>query len=140
MAQNYKIRNMLKRLPFYSDKIHKIKKKIKKFTNARFLSELPFFPKKSKKLTNYQLSKELPFFQKKSKKLAKHQILKNILPIYDIISVLRKEHAFRNYAETYEVKITDDISLSDSLFLAKSGIIDLFKDLLEDEVLTTFYQ
>ena len=110
------------------------------FTNARFLSELPFFPKKSKKLTNYQLSKELPFFQKKSKKLAKHQILKNILPIYDIISVLRKEHAFRNYAETYEVKITDDISLSDSLFLAKSGIIDLFKDLLEDEVLTTFYQ
>ena len=93
MAQNYKIRNMLKRLPFYSDKIHKIKKKIKKFTNARFLSELPFFPKKSKKLTNYQLSKKLPFFPRKSKRpkrLTKHQILKNILPFYDSVGILRK--------------------------------------------------
>ena len=67
MAQNYKIRNMLKDLLFYSDKINKIKKKIKKFTNARNLSELPFFPKKPKELTNYQLSKELPFFSRKSK-------------------------------------------------------------------------
>ena len=40
---------MLKNLPFYSDKINKIKKKIKKFTNARILSELPFFPKNAKK-------------------------------------------------------------------------------------------
>ena len=67
MAQNHKIRNMLKDLLFYSDKINKIKKKIKKFTNARILSELPFFPKKPKELTNYQLSKELPFFSRKSK-------------------------------------------------------------------------
>ena len=67
MAQNYKIRNMLKDLPFYSDKINKIKKKIRKLTNARILSELPFFPKKPKELTNYQLSKELPFFSRKSK-------------------------------------------------------------------------
>ena len=52
MAHNYKIRNMLNNLPFYSDKINK---KIKKFTNARILSELPFFPKNAKKLTNYQL-------------------------------------------------------------------------------------
>ena len=68
MAQNYKIRNMVKNLSFYSDKINKIKKKIKKFTNARILSELPFFPKKPKELTNYQLSKELPFFSRKSKR------------------------------------------------------------------------
>ena len=68
MAQNYKIKNMLKNLPFYSDKINKIKKKIKKFTNARTLSELPFFPKKPKELTNYQLSKNLPFFSRKSKR------------------------------------------------------------------------
>ena len=40
---------MLKKLPFYSDKINKIKKKIKKFTNARILSELSFFPKNAKK-------------------------------------------------------------------------------------------
>ena len=136
MAQNYKIKNTLKNLPFYSDKIKKIKKEIKKFTNARFFSELPFFPKKSKKLTNYQLSKELPFFPKKSKRpkrLTKHQILENILPIYDIISILRKEYAFRNYAETYEIEIADDISLSDSLFLAKSSMFDLFKDLFEEK-------
>ena len=136
MSQNYKIKNTLNNLPFYSDKAKKIYKKTKKFTNPRFLSELPFFPKKSKKLTNYQLSKELPFFKKKSKtpkRLTKHQILENILPFYNIIGISRKEYAFRNYAETYEVEIADDISLSDSLFLAKSSIIDLFKDLLEEK-------
>ena len=136
MSQNYKIKNTLNNLPFYSDKAKKIYKKTKKFTNPRFLSELPFFPEKSKKLTNYQLSKELPFFKKKSKtpkRLTKHQILENILPFYNIIGISRKEYAFRNYAETYEVEIGDDISLSDSLFLAKSSIIDLFKDLLEEK-------
>ena len=136
MNQNYKIRNMLKNLPFYGDKINKTKKKIKKFTNARFLSELPFFPKKSKKLTNYQLSKKLPFFPRKSKRpkrLTKHQILKNILPFYDSVGISRKQHAFRNYAETYEVEVVDRISLSDSLFLAKSSIIDLFLDLLKEK-------
>ena len=84
MAQNYKIRNMLKNLPFYSNKINKIKKKSKKFTNARILSELSFFPKNPKEITNYQLSKELPFFSRKSKitkRLTKHQVLKNILTV-----------------------------------------------------------
>ena len=38
---------MLENLPFYSDKINKIKNKIKKFTDAKMLSELPFFPKKN---------------------------------------------------------------------------------------------
>ena len=61
------------------------------FTNARFLSELPFFPKKSKKLTNYQLSKGLfPRKSKRPKRLTKHQILKNILPFYDSVGILRK--------------------------------------------------
>ena len=99
MAQNYKIRIMLKDLPFYSDKINKIKKKIKKLTNARNLSELPFFPKKPKELTNYQPSKELPFFSRKSKRpktLTKHQILKDVLPFYDTVGTSRKQHAFRN--------------------------------------------
>ena len=120
---------MLKSLPFYSDKKDKIKKKIKKFANARILSELPFFPKKPKELTNYHLSKELPFFPRKSKRtkrLTKYQILKNILPFYDSVCILRKQHAFRNYAETSEVQVVDRISLTDSLFLAKSSIIDFF--------------
>ena len=136
MAQNYKIRNMVKNLSFYSDKINKIKKKIKKFTNARILSELPFFPKTAKNLANYQLSKELPFFPKRSKRpkrLTKYQALKNILPFYDSVSISRIQHAFRNYAETYDVEVVDRISLSDSLFLAKSSIIDLFKDLLKEK-------
>ena len=134
MAQNYKIKNTLKNLPFYSDKIKKIKKEIKKFTNARFFSELPFFPKKSKKLTNYQLSKGLfPRKSKRPKRLTKHQILKNLLPFYDSVGISRKQHAFRNYAETYEVEVVDRISLSDSLFLAKSSIIDLFLDLLKEK-------
>ena len=127
---------MLKNLPFHSDEINKIKKKIKKFTNVRSLSELPFFPKKPKELTNYQLSKEFPFFPRKSKRfkrLSKHQILKNILPFYDSVGISRKQHAFRNYAETYDVEVVDRISLSDSLFLAKSSIIDLFKDLLKEK-------
>ena len=113
MAQNYQIRIMLKDLPFYSDKINKIKKKIKKFTNARILSELPFFPKKPKELTNYQPSKQLPFFPGKSKRpkrLTKHQILKDILPFYDTVGISRKQHAFTNYAETYEVEVVDRIS------------------------------
>ena len=37
------------------------------------------------------------------------------------------------YAETYDVEVVDRISLSDSLFLAKSSIIDLFKDLLKEK-------
>ena len=96
---------------------------------------LPFFPKKSKKVNNYQLSKELPFFPRKSKRpkrLTKHQILKNILPFYDSVGISRKQHAFRNYAEI-EVEVVDRICLSDSLFLTKSSIIDLFLDLLKEK-------
>ena len=88
MAQNYKIKNMLENLPFY--KINKIKKNIQKFTDAKILSELSFFPKTPKELTNFQLSKELPLFPKRSKrpkKLTKHQILKNILLFYDSVGI-----------------------------------------------------
>ena len=111
-------------------------KKIKKITNARFLSELPFSPKKVKDLTNYQLSKELPFFRKRSNRpkwLTKHQILRNVLPFYDSVGISRKQHALRGYTQTYEVGAVDKISVSDSLFLAKSSIIDLFSDLLEEK-------
>ena len=40
MAQNYKIKNMLKNLPFYIEEIKGFKKKNYKFTNARILSEI----------------------------------------------------------------------------------------------------
>ena len=77
MAENYKIKDLLKNLHFYTSKIKKWKKKIKNFINNRFLSELPFFAKRVKNLTNYQLSRELPYFPKRSKRpkrLTKHQI------------------------------------------------------------------
>ena len=79
MAQNYKIKNTLKNLPFYSEEIKDSKKKNK------ILSELPFF---SKKLSNIQLSKELHFFPKRCKipkRLTKYQVLKNMLPFYDSV-------------------------------------------------------
>ena len=74
-----------------------LKKKKTNFTNARFLSELSFFPKKIKDLTNYQLSRELSFFPRKSKKpkrLTKHHILKNILPFFDSVGILKKTTCF----------------------------------------------
>ena len=128
-----KIRNALKNLPFYSEEIKSFKKSNKKSSNIRLLSELPFFPKKTKKLNNYQLSKVLPFFPKRFKKLTKHQILSHILPLYDTLGVSSIERAFKGYIETYNVEVVDRISLRDSLFLAKSSIIDLFKDLLQEK-------
>ena len=136
MTQKYKIRNELKNLPFYSEKIKSSKKNNKKFSNIKFLSELPFFYKKPKELTNKQPSEALPVppkLSKRPKRLTKHQILQNILPFYDSVGISKRERAFRGYAETYNVEVTDRIGLSDSLFLAKSSIIDLFKDLLQEK-------
>ena len=53
MGSHYKNKNTLKNLPFYSEETNNIKKKnSKKFTNAKFLSELLFFLKKAKKQKN----------------------------------------------------------------------------------------
>ena len=86
MAQKYKIRNLLKNFPFCSEKIKSSKKSNKKFSNIKYLSELPFFYKKPNELTNKQLSEALPFppkRPKRPKRLTKHQIQQNILPFYD---------------------------------------------------------
>ena len=86
------------------------------------------------KLEILKLEKALPFPPKRSKRpkrLTKHQILQNILPFYVSVGISERERAFRVYAETYNVEVTDRISLSDLLFLAKSSIADLFKDLLQ---------
>ena len=72
-------------------------------------------------------------FSKRSKKLNKNQILKNILPLYETVGISKRQRAFRGYAETFNVELTDRESLSDSLFSAKSSIIDLFSDLLEEK-------
>ena len=136
MRQNYKNKDLLKNQPFYSSEIESSKKKDKEISNIKFLSELPSFSKEPKELTNIELSKELPFPSKKPKRpkrLTKHQILQNVLPLYDSVGISRREHAHKYHAETYDVEITDRISLDDSLFLAKRSINDLFKDLLREK-------
>ena len=70
---------------------------------------------------------------KKPKTLTKHQILKNILPLYDTVGISKKQYAFIFSAETYNAEVTDKKSLSDSLFLARSSIVHLFSDLLEEK-------
>ena len=50
-----------------------------------------------------------------------------------IVGISKREQAFRGCVETYNVEVTDTKSWSDSLFLAKSSIIDQFSDLLEEK-------
>ena len=70
----------------------------------------------------------------------KRQRLKYILPLYHAVGISKIQRTFRGYVETYNVEVADKISLSDSLFLAKNSIIDLFKDLLQEKnVLNTIY-
>ena len=131
MAENSKSKRVLKNLPFYSEKIKSFKKSSKKFSNVKFLSELPFFYKKPKELTNKQLSEALPFppkNPKRSKTLTKHQILQNILPFCDSVGISKRERSHKGYAETYDVEVIDNKSLDDSLFLAKSSINDLLQE------------
>ena len=45
MAQNYKNKNVLKNLPFYTEEIKSVKKKNKTISNIEFWSELPHFDK-----------------------------------------------------------------------------------------------
>ena len=43
-------------------------------------------------------------------------------PFYDDVGILKKQKAFRNYSETYEVETIDNKSLDDSIFLSKTYI------------------
>ena len=97
---------------------------------------MPFFSKEPKELTNKKLSEVLPFQPKRkrrSKRLTKSKVLSNILSFYESVGILRIQHAHKGYAETYNVEVTDRIILSDSLFLAKGSINDLFKDLSQEK-------
>ena len=67
------------------------------------------------------------------KKLSNHQLLRE-LTFYDDINILRKERAFKNYAETYEVENINNKSLSDSLSTSKNSITNLFGELLRQKM------
>ena len=107
-----------------------IKPRIKEFTNAKLLSELPFFEKpikaKIKQLTTKELlSKQLFYKQpiKKPcvKKLSNYELLSELL-FYDDVNILRKARAFKKCAVTYEAEIINNKSLSDSLSVSKNSI------------------
>ena len=53
--------------------------------------------------------------------------------MYDDINILRKERAFKGHAETYKVEIINNRSLSDSLFLSKNSIKNIFDELLREK-------
>ena len=74
-----------------------------------------------------------PKRKRRSKRLTKSKALSNILSFYDSVGILRSQHAHKGYAKTYNVEVTDRISLSDSLFLAKGSINDLLKDLSQEK-------
>ena len=127
MRPQYKNKDLLKIQPFYSEEIKSNKKKKRK---------TKIFTKNPKELTIKQLSDVLVFPPKKPKKpkrLTKYQILSNILPFLDSAGISRKQHAFRNYAGTYNVEVIDSKNLDDWLFLAERSINDFFKDLLEEK-------
>ena len=79
---------------------------------------LPFFEKtikaKIKQLATKKLLQEQPFYKQPIKKprikeLKNYELLRE-LSLYDDINISRKERAFRGYAETYKVKISDNKS------------------------------
>ena len=82
---------------------------------------------------NINLLKQLPFYGKTIKphvkKLSNLELLRE-LPFYDEINISRKERAFKKYAETYQVEIINNKSLSDSLSVNKISIKNLFDKLL----------
>ena len=82
---------------------------------------------------NINLLKQLPFYGETMKphikKLSNLQLLRE-LPFYDEINISRKERAFKKYAETYQVEIINNKSLSDSLPVSKNSIKNLFDELL----------
>ena len=81
----------------------------------KLLSEQPFYKQTIKnpcikKLSNQELLRELSF--------------------YDDINILRRERAFKGYAETHQVEIINNKNLSDSLPVSKNSIKNLFDELL----------
>ena len=138
MSSQWNNINLLKQVPFYGKTI---KPRVKGFTNAKLLSELPFFKKftkaKIKQLTIKKLLQEQPFYKQpikkpRIKKLSNYELLRE-LPLYDDINILRKERAFRGYAESYKVEIINNKNLRDSLSVSKNSIKNLFDELLREK-------
>ena len=111
-------------------------KKNKKFSNIKPLSELPFF-QILKSFIVRELLREQPFHKApiekpQSKKLTNKELLE-VLPIYDTVTITKKERPFRNYVSTWSAEIMDRESLIDLLDLTRTSITELFTDLLREK-------
>ena len=69
MAQNYKIKDLRKNLPFYTSKIKKYKKRLKILLMIDFYQNYHFFLKKVKILLIINYQENSHFFQKDLKDL-----------------------------------------------------------------------
>ena len=81
-------------------------------------------------MSTIKLLSKQPFYKEPTKnpsikKLSNFEILRK-LPFYDDIDISRKEKSFKKYAETCQVEIINNKSLSDSLSHSKSSIKNLF--------------
>ena len=80
--------------------------------------------------------KELPFCNKHIEK-PKIKRLKNVdllleLPLYQELNVIKTNHAFRGYATSCQVKLSEKKDPIEQLERSKSSIKDLFSDLLDE--------
>ena len=93
-------------------------KKIKSYPDAKnYFKELPFYntyieKPKIKQLKNIDLLSELPFFEE--------------------LSVVKTDHAFKEYAQSYKVELAEKKDPLTQLEASKSSIKDLFKDILDE--------
>ena len=90
----------------------------------------------SSKNNDVNYFKELPFFNVSIEK-PKIKRLKNVdllaeLPFYDQLNIIKTDQAFKGYARSYKVEIVDKKDLIVQLKASKSGIKDLFNDLLNE--------
>ena len=86
----------------------------------------------TKKLLSKQPFYKQPINKHHVKKLSSLELLRE-LPFYDEINISRKERTFKKYAETYQVEITNNKSLSDSLSVSKTSIENLIGELLREK-------
>ena len=78
------------------------------------------------------LSTYNPFIEKPKKKHLSNIKLLLELPFYDQVTVVKKSNAFKGYAKSYKVEITESKDPLVQLEASKSNIKDLFKNLLHE--------
>ena len=86
----------------------------------------------TKELLSKQPFYKQPINKPHVKKLSNLELLRE-LPFYDEINISREEKAFKKYAETCQVQVINNKSLSDSLSVSKNSIKNLFDELLREK-------